>query len=365
MKYPLLALLLLSFFMLQSCHANTTPDSPNVKTFSFQFYYPGTIMMTLDDVVSLAELALTQNMTVVMKMVSTNAPISFTIKNCNEVFLESDISSRSLEIYFDEFWMAYLVESGKRRCSREEYDFTIQMKSSDATTGYVRFGISEPIATMDPREFDGRIRVHLTKWEQKTYPTNLQDQISQALISSTTKSLVILPDFEANKFTIQFRKCGLNQKMLSLSGTSPVVLDTEMLFHLELLSHLKCKEDSHDGRIDVTVFSEDHALNGTLLFQVIDHTGFLDYLTFGSFLVIVFGFILTVCIAIGHCFAWCKEGQKARYIKKNPLLMRPLPPIPEQKEIEMTVFVPKFITLSYDSRDYSEGSTEHIYESID
>ncbi|EGT53415.1 hypothetical protein CAEBREN_06122 [Caenorhabditis brenneri] len=331
MKCRLLAFLLLIPVILQSLPATATPDSPGSKTFSFQFYYPGTNMMTLDDVVSLAESALFQNMTVMMKMVSTDAPISFTIKNCNKVILESDIPTGNLEIYFDVIWMTYLVESGKRRCSREEYDFTLQIKASEATSGIFRFVFSEPIATMDSREFDGGIRVHQTKWEQRKYPTNLQDQISQALISSTTKSLVILPDFEANKFTIQFRKCGLNQKMLSLSGTSPVVLDTEMLFHLELLSHLKCKEDSHDG----------------------------------SLLLILFGFILTVCIAIGHCFAWCEEGQKARYIKKNPLLMRPLPPIPEQDEIEMTVFVPKFITLSYDSRDYSEGSTEHIYESID
>ncbi|CAL2039170.1 unnamed protein product [Caenorhabditis brenneri] len=365
MNYPILALLILTLFIRPTHPVSATPDPPNSKTFSFQFYYPGTNMMTLDDIVSLAELALSQNVTVMMKMVSTGAPISFTIKNCNEVILESDIPSRNLEIYFDEFWISHLVESGKRRCSREEYDFTLQIKASQATAGYFRFETLAPVSTMETEEFDGRIRVHQSKWEQKRYPTYLQDYLSGAQISPSTKSLMILPDVNANKFSLKFGKCGLNPKVLSLIGNFPVILDFEFISSLELLSHLKCKEDSHDGRIDVTLCSEDHALNGTLLLQVIDHTGFLDYLEFGSLLVIVFGFILTVCIAIGHCFAWCKEGQKARYIKKNPLLMRPLPPIPEQEEIEMAVFVPKFITLSYDSRDYSEGSTEHIYESID
>ncbi|CAL2039175.1 unnamed protein product [Caenorhabditis brenneri] len=365
MKYLLLALLLLPLSILQSRLANAIPDPSDSKTFSFQFYYPGTNMMTLDDVVSLAELALSQNMTVMMKMVSSDAPISFTIKNCNEVILESDIPSRNLEIYFDEFWMTHLVESGKRRCSREDYDFTLQIRSSAATNGVFRFETSDPVLTMESMEFDGEIRVHQTKWERTMYPTHLQDYISKAQMSPSAKSLVILPTLNANKFSIKFGKCGLNPKMLSLIGTSPVILNSELLHHLELLSHLKCKEDTHDGRIDVTVFSEDQPLNGTLLFQVIDHSGVMDYLKFGSLLVIMFGFILTVCIAIGHCIAWCKEGQKARYVRKNPLLMRPLPPIPEPEEIEMTVFIPKFVTLSYDSRDYSEGRDEHIYESID
>ncbi|EGT57404.1 hypothetical protein CAEBREN_12401 [Caenorhabditis brenneri] len=365
MKYRLLALLLLPLFILHSRPTTATPDSPDFKTFPFQFYYPGTNMMTLDDVVSLAELALSQNMTVMMKMVSTVAPVSFTIKNCNEVILERDIPSRNSEIYFDEFWMTHLGESGKRRCSREEYDFTLQIKASQATSGFFRFETLAQFPTMKSMDFDSGIQVHQTKWEQKKYPMNLQDQIARVKINPFTKSLVILPAFDTNKFAIQFRKCDLNPMMLSLIEPSPAILNSELLYHLELLSHLKCREDSHDGRIDVTLFSEDQPLNGTLVFHVADHTGVLDYLKFGSLLLIVFGFILTVCIAIGHCFAWCKEGKRAKYIKKNPLLMRPLPPIPEQEEIEMTVFVPKFVTLSYDSRDYSEGSTEHIYESID
>ncbi|CAL2039177.1 unnamed protein product [Caenorhabditis brenneri] len=365
MKYRLLALLLLLPVILQSYPATATLDPLDSKTFAFQFYYPGTNMMTLDDVVSLAESALSRNMTVMMKMVSTDAPISFTIKNCNEVILESDIISRNSEVYFDEYWMTHLVESGKRRCSREEYDFTLQIRSSAATNGFFRFETLTPAPVIRMKEFDGRIRVHQSKWEQKRYPTNLQDQISKALVNPSTTSLVILPTLNANKFSLKFGKCGLNPKMLGLIGSSPVILDSELLYHLELLSHLKCKEDLHDGRIDVTVFSEDQPFNGTLLFQVIDHTGVWDHLKFGSLLIIVFGFFLTVCIAIRSYYAWCKEGKRAKYIKKNPLLMRPLPPIPEQEEIEMTVFVPKFITLSYDSRDYSEGSTEHIYESID
>ncbi|CAL2039174.1 unnamed protein product [Caenorhabditis brenneri] len=363
MKYRLLVLLLLALSVLRP--ATATPDPPNSKTFTFQFYYPGTNMMTLDDVVSLAELALTQNMTMMMNMVSTDAPISFTIKNCNEVFLESDIPSKNLEVYFDQFWMEHLVESGKRRCSREEYDFTLQIRSSAATNGLFRFETLTPMGTTGMEKFDGGIRVHQTKWEQRTYPINLQDQIVKALMSQSANSLVILPTLNADKFSLKFGKCSLNPRMMSLIGTSPVILNSELLHHLEFLSHLKCKEDSHDGRIDVTIFSEDQPLNGTLLFQVIDHTGALDYLKFGSLLVIVFGFCLTACIAFRSYYVWCKKGKKARYIKKNPLLMRPLPPIPEPEEIEMTVFVPKFITLSYHSEDFSNGSTEHIYESID
>ncbi|EGT35917.1 hypothetical protein CAEBREN_17768 [Caenorhabditis brenneri] len=86
-----------------------------------------------------------------------------------------------------------------------------------------------------------------------------------------------------------------------------------------------------------------------------DDTGVLDHSKFGSLLVIVFGFFLTVCIA------WCNGGKNAKYIKKNPLLMGPFQPIPVQKVVEMKLFVPKFIALSYRSKDHSNRSTEHIY----
>ncbi|KAF1746438.1 hypothetical protein GCK72_022894 [Caenorhabditis remanei] len=192
--------------------------------------------------------------------------------------------------------------------------FTLKFSTGGIkASGHFRFSKSEKIKTQDAGRMNTKeiVNIHQDSMHPVVYYLALGKLIGDA-IQNRSLTLRLNSSLPGN-VDIGFGKCETNSIEIQLNATDSLVIDQDLLEHMDRMNNLFCILDRNLGRFDLTV-SSPTPVNGTL------HFGFDSPTEKESFPVLtaVCGTIFGLLVVIGLCVFLVRRHQnRARIVLRR------------------------------------------------
>ncbi|EFP04535.1 hypothetical protein CRE_31288 [Caenorhabditis remanei] len=238
-----------------------------------------------------------------MMEIESSEPMTFNLEKQHRELIGRSVPFSEERFFFSGPWIPHLTRLTE--VVEEVHNFTLKFSTGGIkASGHFRFSKSEKIKTQDAGRMNTKeiVNIHQDSMHPVVYYLALGKLIGDA-IQNRSLTLRLNSSLPGN-VDIGFGKCETNSIAIQLNATDSLVIDQDLLEHMDRMNNLFCILDRNLGRFDLTV-SSPTPVNGTL------HFGFDSPTEKESFPVLtaVSGTIFGLLVVIGLCVFLVRRRQ--------------------------------------------------------